>query len=1671
MGTNTGLGIGIGIPFKNNALGGDKPYFPPELKARMIGVWTNYGKKNTDADRNIIKNKIPNAGGDLEILNAAYKLNSGFGKYSEDFTTWTKSNKITSVDSESFDFVTNVNWVLLSYKSDIGKDISSFKVRIKLKGKGKVYYNYITLEGVYTNEAITSEEYVTPISYNTKYTGETPVNCGFTIAIISDECSGTITQIPNFEDAFVSDGINDMIISQKTLQEMGVTKELTIVSMIHQISWRDSASVPLTNYIRPKTNEYVRSHVSNIGKTGIYGYVCYNISNSGAGNSHVVNIILGDKNDYSINIVGDLSQGKFSVQGYIDGNGNILETSSVAHYWTFAVLGKATEDEINLIIGNYNLDRSLKPDILCNIGKQGITNDNHAEFNDKLVDYSGNGRDVQMNNLAWKGGSGVAAKPYETFKDWTSESSSTSIITQIDEFTRIVESTTNDYWVSRIRRDSDLDKVYSPINVYLYQDNNFLVHECKYEVDGIKYAIPINEPVGKGYHKLEMYTKDRYTELPENAENIILSEWYFPKSTKGSIKYSVIPSYKGGILLDGINDFGKVIDMPIYKDYTFIIDREIISIGNTAGIVASKSEDSTDVNKQGAFLFEYLGAPNNISAWSFYKDNGKVANTDFTRGISYQSKYSYNGIELLAGTALDSDKLWLGILRDKDSRFANVAIYSLMSFPYSMSEFLIERQLKKHKLGTLYPDMVEFRPVIKSSVELVNKPTFVIRGTSTLLNAGDYIPENSEIWVVITMNNAADRITKFVINGNTIDIPSSAYNPSTMKYGFPFTIDNKSPQKITMTIEQDENYVQWNPVVTSNVEYIGLDFYLNNYQKRINVGDYIPKDAYVRANFYLKNNVDELTIFTFNGVNIDYKRSVVDDTAFNIGAIYNYDSPQEVNIIVDEYIRYEDIVQPYPVVFQIKDRNTNQIYSWGDKIKVGSSIQLTQGENPNLLSGLYSVQSYEYEGETYTYNQLKALVIIITKSGIQLSCNKVWTFDDNEPKCILSPRLLRIPNSSYKILGYIPDISGHGNHGVIHNSAYAGASGANGYKQDFTSWKTNGSGYSIVTDSKYILTNEKAITNGGYFLWNRLAKDSFKVKISNIPNGGWMSYRYKVTEEDTQVSSLFIREDGIYTLPATIADSEVDFFISTVSAPAEDWIGLTIEQIGEYEGAYCLDGVDDFVTIPTLSSGGKQVLMKVNWQSIAGTAILYDQRTNGGFAIFNKDFDTNENKVPAYRARNIGGSTYIDGILNEYIYASQLKDTTHNIVELYNPKLNIGTLSPRIGYSYLNSSYSQMSLYDFMLFDEISTDDKIQELNKYVGIEAKVELPPYYYDTYGKTNSDEDKATIQQRGIAVGDYDLTNYNHAYEGMSGYNGYPIILSGTNRTYQDKASYVNVVGDDKNVINLTRISFNTTAIFSYVKQNGELTSYNKYIESFKIKVTGIDYSRFVIKYSYISEANATAKTTMTIASDGIYELPKSFASDGSLTSSDIWIGINFTKQSNDMPDIIEDVNVTIEVLPEYENGLAYDGVEDYSKNANIPAFTDYTYIYKRTIINIPTNAATLLKGADKTNGGAFIADYGNKWQFNFGQYNTIQSIVDGINWQTVNSFNGTSINKGENTDDSGITVSKFSSGYASTVFYKLILYPKTISLLEINFLKNLMEKDEIIDLTNPIFIKDE
>lgn len=1672
MGTNTGIGIGIGIPFKNNALGGDRPYLPPELKARLIGVWDNYGKKNTDADRNIIKNKIPNAGGDLEILNAAYKLNSGFGEYREDFTSWRVSKEPMTV--EKTDSQVHISYIGTSYKKlpmfeYSGPINENYSLTVEIQGiPNNVIGKFIHNNG-FTQEVTNGINTIKFSNSGSWY--------GFTFyrednTIIGD-CNITIKQIPAFEGALVTDGINDIIASIKTLEDWNIgNKGITIVSMIHQINTNTNNFIT-TNNIRTDNKVIGRNIVSNIEKTGIYGWYKENIQSD---TINVINNILGDKNDYTSHSspstnINPINNSKFYVQGYAIENG-FAELSSVAHYWTFAVLGKATEDEINLIIAKYNLDRTLRPDILCNITKQGITNDNHADFNDKLVDYSGNGRDIQMYNLAWKGSSGVAAKKFETIKDYLIvPDEGLQELTIYNEFSYKVKSIkhADRYWTIQTLNKTDVsypitivsDKNIIWRNAINYTDENGVKRSIRKETN-----VPANTPTQVfvlGFNDFDV--PDNYTKV-----NCVA---YATRTDITEFTVIFIPSCKGGILLDGINDFGKVIDMPIYKDYTFIIDREIISIGDISGIVASKSESSTDTTKQGAFLFECLRAPNNISTWSFYNDNHEVGETDFTKSISYQSKYSYNGKELTAGEAKDSDKLWLGTIRDKDSRFFNGAIYSLMSFPYSMSKFLIERQLKKYKLGTLYPDMVEFRPIVKSNnkwdiIEIWQGDKSLYRPTINDDKTGIYLKKDSTINIYVKPY-VGQKVSEIVYNGvsyTNLKLNSNGFYYITV----PVT---KSPQKIGITIEQDENYILFNPVINSNYDNYKLTFHLREYEKLINIGDYIPKGTFIRANLYLKNNIDELVTFTFNGVNIGYRRSTYDDTTFNIRQIYNYDSPQEVNITIDEYIRYEDIVQPYPVIFQITDRNTNQRYSWGDKIKVGSSIRLSQGEKPNLLSGLYSIQSYEYEGETYSYNQLTNLNIILTKQSISLSCNKTWLLDDNEPKCILSPRLLRIPNSSYKILGYIPDISGHGNHGVIHNSAYAEMSGANGYGTNLGNWSINSANTGkIITQREEHLEYEVLSADKNILFYN-----------TKIENDTFVIY----TSVNTNI--VYSKEsDIIANIPANTPTKVVCPKIGTILLKTNETptVGniITVKQYGIYEGAYCFDGVDDFVTIPT-TVGGKQVLMKVNWDDVIANAIIYDQRGYPDeFAIYNADKDNSNNPVFAYQARNTG-QTYIDGILNSNIKASELKAITHNITITNELSAGVNKSSPVIGSNIVhNDFFVNMALYDFMLFDEISTEAKIKELNTYIGITPKVTLPNYYWDNYGKKNTDanrgyvDEQVSLQKTGTSVNP--LENFNISYEGMSGYNGYPVVF-GASKTWESLSGVYGYISDVTNTtIHVTHVEHaGHGLLFSYVKKDGALINI-KEIPAFRVTIGGLE-GNSKLGYRYLATEDATEETLVYLG-NGTHELAKSFAPTEALLdlTRNAWVGIFITPMIES--EIVFDCDITIEVLPEYENGLAYDGVSDFSQNTEIEVVEDFTFLVKGSLLKGFTGSGGCIarKGDKKhynTGGYAFIycfdspiESYRNSY-YSFGKsFVPSKEIVAPplIGYMTKTNVNGETTTFGTNSDIKGIIFGNRSSGYMNMVIYKSIFYTKTISLLEINFLKNLMEKDEIIDINHPIFI---
>ncbi|QWM91016.2 hypothetical protein [uncultured phage cr82_1] len=1139
----------------------DLPYIDPEVLASLKAVVIVGNKTNNDSDRAIVKNLV-DPDNPFVISNAAFKLNSGYGKYEEDFTSWDRIDASTAEISNDGSKIKCINTILnVQYLfNSINKDIPSFKVKISNFTKGNIAYYYRKEDGT---EAFLRIEpspldkvLELPKSYNT-VEGGTGSRGGFYSSNIN--IGVTIEQIPSFEGAFVTDGVNDLITSTKTVQEMlGGSSEITVVSMTHKLSLDNN----WTNLIGElKGNHtFVANRGINTDKTGIYGYT-YNYNE----NAIVINNILGDKNDYIVKTSTSLGlDNKYYVTGFRSA-GIIQNISQVAWYWTFIANRVLTTDEINQVIAYYNLDRTLRPDILCNTIKQGITNENHAEFGDRLIDFSGNGRDIQLNNIAWKGDSGIGK--YETdFTKW--------LLDQVVDITR-------KYSSFNIKTKND-----SRVNSWVVRSGDTVIPSMKVKVTGMSSSVEsliyrYSVIDGKDYY-IDI-TSDGIYELPQTDGG----SWEGFRIVGKNFNISVeqIPSHAGGLCLDGVNDFGKVTGMPVYKDYTIIADYERFYLEPITGGRASILSKSSKVG-DGSFIFNLEDQNGGKACYTFGEANGNISD-DITRIIRYQSKY-YNTKTLSIGTAEDNDFMVLGKVREADSRYFYGAIYSLMSFPYSMSEFLIERQLKKHKLGTLYPNMVEFRPVIKTNTEW--KYLEIYQGDNRLYNlsehddkTGIYLEENSSIGIYVKPYTG-QKVSKIVYNGTSyIDLENNDYG-----YYYITVPVTKSPQKIGITIEQDENYVQWNPVVESNVEYQIVDCHIDTIPAI--VGKYYPINSKLRVAITTKGAVDEVTQVTVGGVPLELKSNIGNRFTFD-GTLSNI-SPQKINITIDEYIRYEDIVQPYPILLRFNDENGNEV-SWGGKFKVGSTItRIGSIDDPerNLLNGLYSVSGLSLNGKAVTSSTS------IVEKQMVFKTTTTYLLDNNEPKCILSPSRLRIPNSSYKLLGYIPDISGHGNHGVIHNSAYAEGSGVN--------------------------------------------------------------------------------EDG----------------------------------------SYQFDGVDDHITIPTLSSGGKQVLMKVNLPRLNN--IIYDQRKETNtytFAIL-----TTPSQI-AYDQRNSERITYIDGILNTNIIAEQLMGVTHNIVVI-NSKANLdNTRSPILGRDINGNNWSRMRIYDFMLFESISTDDKIKELNEYVGIEGNTE--------------------------------------------------------------------------------------------------------------------------------------------------------------------------------------------------------------------------------------------------------------------------------------------------------------------------------------------------------------
>lgn len=278
----------------------------------------------------------------------------------------------------------------------------------------------------------------------------------------------------------------------------------------------------------------------------------------------------------------------------------------------------------------------------------------------------------------------------------------------------------------------------------------------------------------------------------------------------------------------------------------------------------------------------------------------------------------------------------------------------------------------------------------------------------------------------------------------------------------------------------------------------------------------------------------------------------------------------------------------------------------------------------------------------------------------------------------------------------------YGNKLSLHNFAWSGMSGKDGYNEDFTTWKSFAKKVDIKPNSAHVFLDKFDSTQRWIlYIPQQSTANSINVKISGLKKG--QSFRYYWTEK-TKGGQIIIDKNGIYSLPAISSGKDYNGFVADILF--EGTFDVTITQLPLYSNALIFDGIDDYASFQKTSKLIKSVIVDfIPLKHEDNHGIIYDQRLLGSgdvFAIYHAE------NLPAYSARN-NGDTYIDGVLNTTLIPEQLTGkhmqvaiTNNNILEM-NKVIFIGCRGATPSALF----YSAMALYRITGFTEVLTPDQV----------------------------------------------------------------------------------------------------------------------------------------------------------------------------------------------------------------------------------------------------------------------------------------------------------------------------------------------------------------------------
>lgn len=349
------------------------------------------------------------------------------------------------------------------------------------------------------------------------------------------------------------------------------------------------------------------------------------------------------------------------------------------------------------------------------------------------------------------------------------------------------------------------------------------------------------------------------------------------------------------------------------------------------------------------------------------------------------------------------------------------------------------------------------------------------------------------------------------------------------------------------------------------------------------------------------------------------------------------------------------------------------------------------------------------------------------------------------------------------------DKTGNGHDLQMKNFAWGGMSGVGGYEMNFNLWTNNVPSIPDISMSTTTTSVSVSVGNSTYnnnliyiHMNNWDINKNHWLKVTSTYEDGDLVFKFY---NDNNSKNIELPANGYVNIPAYPEFKGNYMYISTTSNKQGSF---TIEQLPLYPGALVFDGVDDYGTcdnFPILTKEkGYTVVVLRQWieEKNDSTALVSNCKNwnqDGAFLFEYNNLRINFLNV----AISFGHVSSVDRGKSPFSYQTSKLYNGKNI----KPGSFIGSNELVVGKGNKDfPTVSNAAIWEIVILDHDATEEELTKIKDYFVKTYPWLFPDQAWTVTGKTNEDEDRATIAN--ITGNGNDLVLSNFGFAEGSGYN---------------------------------------------------------------------------------------------------------------------------------------------------------------------------------------------------------------------------------------------------------------------------------------------------------------